>query len=407
MSSTGCLWERPGTWRVPRSETRMAGAGKILIVAGEASADMHAAALVERLRELRPGVEVFGAGGRELKRVGARILHDFTGTGVVGIAEVLPALRTFYRVHKKLVRAAIEERPNIVLLLDLPDFNLYLAKKIRANNPGQKILYYISPQVWAWRRGRVKLIRRRIDKMLVIFPFEVEFYEREGVSVEFVGHPLADRVRRSAPRDELRRRFAVEDAGRVIALLPGSRREENKQYVAPMAGAVERLIEHDPGLRFLVAVAPTVSLERMEEGFGGFGEKVKLVQGATYDVLAASDLAIVASGTATLETALLGVPMIILVRTSLFNYFIARPFVRVDAYGLPNLVAGRRIVPELFMGGANAENIHRETRDILEDHERYEKMKHDLEEVKDAVSVEDASKRAAEAVAGFMERNRE
>jgi lipid-A-disaccharide synthase len=381
----------------------MADAGKILIVAGEASADLHGAALVEHLQRLRPGIKVYGVGGRELARVGAHILHDFSGVGVVGIGEVLPRVGEFYRVHKQLVKGINQEKPDLVLLLDLPDFNLYLARKIKARNPSQPILYYISPQVWAWRRGRVKLIKQRIDKMLVIFPFEEEFYKREGVPVEFVGHPLSDRVRAGASPEELRRRFVFENASHLIALLPGSRPEENKLYIPAMTGAVSLLLEYDPGIRFLVAVAPTVSRERVEAGFRRFADKVRLVQAATYDVLAASDLAVVASGTATLETALLGIPMIILARTSLLNYVLARPLIKVNRYGLPNLIAGRDIVPELVMRKVNPDNIFREAKNLLEDHARYQRMKKDLEEVRQAVSVENASGKAAEAVIKFLE----
>jgi lipid-A-disaccharide synthase len=384
----------------------MPGSEKILIVAGEASADMHAGALVDWLCQMRPGIQVFGVGGAELARAGARIIHDFSRIGVVGIAEILPALGKFYQVHKDLVRLAKEERPDLVLLLDLPDFNLYLAGKIKSWNPSQRIVYYISPQVWAWRQARVKKIKQRIDKMLVIFPFEKEFYEREGVPVEFVGHPLSDRVKAKAARQELQKGFGMEGASRVIALLPGSRREENRLYVPAMKGAVQRFLEHDPGIRFLVAVAGTVSLEGIAQWFEEFGDRVKLVQGATYDVIAASDFAIVASGTATLETALMGIPMIILVKTSMLNYYLARPLVKVNRFGLPNLIAGRDIVPELFMGMVNSENIFREAIKIVEDSVGYERMKRDLEEVRRLVTVDNASKAAAEAVIRFMDKGR-
>ncbi len=385
---------------------KMAGAGKILIVAGEASADLHGAALVEHLQRLRPGIEVYGVGGKELVRVGAHILHEFSEAGVVGIGEIIPRLSEFYRVHKQLVKGIKQEKPDLVLLLDLPDFNLYLAKKIKAQNPCQPILYYISPQVWAWRRGRVKLIKRRIDKMLVIFPFEEKFYKGEGVSVEFVGHPLSDRVRASASLEELRRGFDLDDATRVIALLPGSRPEENKLYIPAMTGALAMLLEYDPGIRFLVAVAPTVSADKIQAGFMRFADKVRLIQAATYDVLAASDLAVVASGTATLETALLGIPMIILVRTSMFNYILARPLVKVNRYGLPNLIAGDDIVPELVMRKANPDNIFHEAKGILEDQLRYQQMKKDLGKVRDAVSMPDTSRKAAEAVISFLDENK-
>lgn len=380
---------------------------KIMIVAGEASADMHAAALVSCLKELRPGIEVYGVGGNRLMEAGAGIIHDFSKAGVVGIGEVFPRLAEFLRVHKRLVQSVGIEKPDAIILLDLPDFNLYLAKKIKALYPGQPILYYISPQIWAWRQRRVRLIKKRIDKMLVIFPFEYDFYAREGVPVEFVGHPLSDRVKPSAGCDEPRKKFGIESSAKVIALLPGSRREENSLYLPAMSRAAAMLLEKYPDIVFIAAVAQTVSEEIIRAGFKDIEHRTRFIKGETYDALAASNAAVVASGTATLETALLGVPMVILAKTSLLNYIIAKPLLKVKSIGLPNIIAGKEIVPELFMSRVNPENIFLHISRLLEDPEEYNRVKKDLEEVRKSVTVENASLKAARAVLEFIDGNKE
>ena len=375
---------------------------KLLVVAGEASADRHAASLIEHWRKLAPGLEVYGAGGRHLRQAGARLLFDFTQLGVVGILEVIPNLARFYQAYRQLLDSIHRENPNLVLLLDLPDFNLFFAGRVKAKHPNLPILYYISPQVWAWRKGRVKKIQRRINKMLVLFPFEKDYYRRFGVDVEFVGHPLKDQAKPSAGQTELRQRFGVADAAPVVALLPGSRSEELRLYLPVMKQAALALQARHPKIAFLAAAAPTVRRETLASAFPA-SLPVKIVEGATYDALFAADLALVASGTATLETALLGIPMVILGKTSWPNFLMARPFVSVPFYGLPNLLAGKEIVPELIMWNCNPARVTAEAESILGNPDRQADIRKDLAQLRETLGPDDASARAAAAAHAFAQ----
>jgi len=375
---------------------------KVLVVAGEASADRHAASLIEQWRKLAPGLEVYGVGGRHLREAGARLLFDFTQTGVVGILEVIPNLARFYQAYRQLLESIDRENPHLVLLLDLPDFNLFFAGRVKVKHPNLPILYYISPQVWAWRKGRVKKIQRRIAKMLVLFPFEVDFYRRHGVDVEFVGHPLKDQAKASAGQAELRQRFSVAEASPVVALLPGSRSEELRLYLPVMRQAARALQAKHPQIVFLLAAAPTVRRETLASAFPA-SLPLKIIEGATYDALGAADLALVASGTATLETALLGVPMVILGKTSWPNYLMARPFVWIKYYGLPNLLSGKEIVPELIMWRCTPERVTAEAESILSNPARQAAIRRDLAQLRETLGPGGASAHAAAAAQAFAQ----
>ncbi len=380
----------------------MSDAGRVMVVAGEASADAHAANLIRELRELKPGLEVFGVGGEKLAEAGADLLLDFSKVGVVGITEIIPEIPKFYRAYKELIRGFKRLSPDGVILVDLPDFNLFLAGRIKKINPDAKIIYYISPQAWGWRPGRTRKIAKRADAMLTLFPFEVDFYnEREpGFDVEFVGHPLAEKVKPSSPIPTLRQEFGIAERGRVLSLLPGSRRSEVGRYLPTFArAAVElRSIYKDPV--FLLALAATVDGEQVSEILEdcGVAEIVKVISGRTYDVLAVSDMAMVASGTATLETALLGVPMVIVGAVSNFSYYLTALIVDTWTIGLPNVVAGKKIVPELLQFDFTADHLVREITRVLDHPEKTAKIKEDLERVKKALGSGGASKKAAEAV---------
>ena len=375
---------------------------KILVVAGEASADRHAASLLEPWRQLAPGLEVYGVGGQHLRQAGARLLFDFTRLGVVGILEVVPNLARFYRAYRQLLDSIAHENPDLVLLLDLPEFNLFFAGRVKARHPNLPILYYISPQVWAWRQGRVKKIQRRINKMLVLFPFEVEFYRRHGVDVEFVGNPLKDQAKASADQAELRERFGLAAASPVVTLLPGSRAEELRLYLPVLKEVVLALQAKYPGIAFLIAAAPTVRRDTLARAMPS-SLPLKIIEGATYDAISAADLALVASGTATLETALLGVPMVIMGKTSWPNYLMARPLVSVPFYGLPNLLAGREIVPELIMWRCNPARVTAEAEAILGNPARQAAIRRDLAQLRETLGPDGASARAADAAQRFFQ----
>lgn len=385
----------------------MSSGPKVLIVAGEASADRHGADLVSEWRRLEPGLQVYGVGGLHLREAGVNLLLDFSRVGVIGILEVIPHLQLFYRAYRQLLASLDTERPDLILLLDLPDFNLFFAGRAKSRHPEIPILYYISPQVWAWRRGRVKKIRRRVNQMMVLFPFEAEFYRRHGVAVEFVGHPLKDQVQASADSPNLRRRFGVSSASPVVALLPGSRAEELRLYLPVLRGACQKLLAFHPQIAFLAAAAPTVSPETIAAGLAGEALPLQIITGATYDVLAASDLALVASGTATLETALLEVPMVILGKVSWPNYLLARPFVSVPYYGLPNLLSGREIVPELTMWHCTSARVAAAAEAILSDRGRRKAIRQDLARLREILGPSGASRRAAETAQAFWEKRRQ
>lgn len=370
----------------------------IMIVAGEASADAHAAALVRQLADLRPGLRVFGAGGAKLREAGAELLFDFSSVGVVGVTEIIPSLGRFWRAYQDLVAAAAERRPAGLILLDLPDFNLMLARKVRKLSPATKIIYYISPQVWAWRRGRIKKIVERADAMLVIFPFEEELYRQVGMDVEFVGHPLVDSARASASADDLRREFGLAGSP-VVALLPGSRRAEVEKLLPVMAEAGRRLREHYPEACFALPRAPTLSPELISDRLGGLVDLVRVIPGRACDILAAADAAVVASGTATLEAAIIGTPMVVLGAVSWPSYFLVRPFIRVPHYSLPNVIAGRRLVAELIQMQVRPELVLAELRNLLDHREKLSAMRSELSRVKAALGEGGASARAARAAA--------
>lgn len=370
---------------------------KILIVAGEASADLHASSLILKLKELEPKIEVYGVGGENLKQAGAQIWFDFSQMGVVGILEVIPKLSFFLKARAQLAKSVATEKPDLVILLDLPDFNLSLAKKIKRQHPNQKICYYISPQVWAWRKGRVKTIKKYIDQMLVIFPFEVDFYEKAGVPVKFVGHPLIERVRASKAREELRKDFGLKPEEILLAFLPGSRQEELRLYMPPALSALEKLQKEFP-LRVMMALAPTLKEEMAQAYLGKSKAKIELISGRTYDILFSADLGLIGSGTATLESALAELPMVILARSSTLNYLLARPFVKVPFFGLPNLIAEKEICPELFMYNVNPEKIYQELKKLILQSDQRLQQKAELKKIRACLGEKSASLEAAKAI---------
>jgi lipid-A-disaccharide synthase len=370
----------------------------LMVVAGEASADSHAAALVRELRALRPGLCVFGVGGAALKAAGAEILFDFSRTGVVGIAELWPQLGRFYQAYRRLLQSVAERKPRGVVLLDLPDFNLLLAKKIRRLAPDTTIIYYISPQVWAWRAGRVKTIAQRAHVMLTLFPFEAEIYRRTGMDVEFVGHPLKDLARPSRPAGELRREFGVEGAHPVIAVLPGSRRAEVERYLPVMASAAVRLKAERPEAEFLLAQAPTLSSGLIRRCLPPAQDIIRVMEARVYDVLAVSDLAMAGSGTVTLEAALMDVPVVVLAAVSWLSWVVGKLLVKVDMFSLPNVLAGQPIVPELVQHEARPQRLYEEVKRLLEHPEKTATIKKEFARVRDLLGEGGASARAARAV---------
>jgi lipid-A-disaccharide synthase len=376
----------------------------LMIVAGEASGDRHAAHLMDALRVRAPEVdfEFFGSGGDEMRARGARLLVEARDVAIIGVPEIIRGIGRLYDAFRRLAGAANAERPDAVVLVDWPDFNLRLARKLK--RAGIRVVYYISPQVWAWREYRVRQIRRDVDRMLVIFPFEEEFYRRHGVEVEFVGHPLVGEIAPATPRGEFFERHGLDPSRELLALLPGSRRKEISFNLPPIVGAVELLRRERPGLQYALPLASTVDRAQVERIIAPVADAVRLVERDTHSAVGHADFAVVASGTATLETALLGTPLVVVYRASETNYRLLRPLIRIDTFGMVNLIAGRRIATELIQHACTAERIAEEVASNLSDPERLAATRLALEEEvqKKLASAGDASSRAADAILRFV-----
>jgi lipid-A-disaccharide synthase len=372
----------------------------VLIVAGEASADLHGSNLVREMKRLDPELTFWGVGGRMMEREGVRILVSSSEMAVVGLTEVLPRLAIITRTYYALKRILKKEHPDLLILIDYPDFNIRLARV--ANGAGVPVLYYISPQVWAWRRGRVKKIQQRVDRLAVILPFEETLYRQRGLEVEYVGHPLVDAIPPRLERREALRHLDVEESYPMIGLLPGSRKEEVRNLLPPMVEAVTMLHANFPNLQCLIPRALTISEDLIHGVLGKPPVETRVLRGEIYSILNACDFAFVTSGTATLETAILQVPMVILYRVSPLSYWIGRKVIKVPYIGLPNLVAGAKIVPEIIQDEITPERLVREALAILEDGERRQNMVKDLVKVREKLGVRSASRRTAQIALEMM-----
>jgi lipid-A-disaccharide synthase len=366
----------------------------IFIVSGEESGDLHGAALMRSLKKMIPGLYFSGMGGTRMKDEGLFGL-DSREVSVVGIVEVLGKLLKILKSMRALKGDLRGDHFDAVVLIDFPDFNLRLAKEAkRLNIP---VIYYISPQVWAWRKGRLGKIARVVDKMLVVFPFEVSLYRQAGVDVEYVGHPLADTVRCDLTRDEARAAMSISQNETAIALLPGSRTGEVKRLLGPMVNAAGLITRNLKGARFLLPAAGSIGDGLLQKYLKHSGARVDVVRGGMYTALRASDAAIVASGTATLETALIGTPQVIVYRMSPISYAIAKSLVKLPHAGLPNIVAEREVVPELIQDEATPQKMADEVLSMLEGTKR-EAILEGYDEIKRNLGRGGATDRVAKAV---------
>jgi lipid-A-disaccharide synthase len=373
---------------------------EILIVAGEASADLHASRVLEELKRLRPEVRAFGVGGPKLRAAGLEAIAPAEDISVMGLTEVLPRIPRILGILKALRVAAAERRPKAALLVDLPDFNIRLAAKLKAL--GIPVVYYVSPTIWAWRPKRAKKIAKVVDRMLCILPFEERFYEGTGVSARFVGHPLAERPPPQAP-ERYRADLGLPAARTTIALVPGSRPSELKRLFPAMLDAAERIRAARPDAQFVVPVAPTLAKEQLEPYLASHSTiEVKLVDGHTEEVVGASDAALVKSGTSTLETALMLRPMVVVYRLSWLSYLVGRLLVRIAHFALVNILAGRGLVPELLQREASPERMAAEIERLLGDRAAREEQLRGLREVRDSLGEPGAARRVAEEVARAM-----
>ena len=369
---------------------------RVMIVAGEASGDLHGSNLVKAIHCIDPQIRFYGIGGEKLRSAGVEIVADLSEMAVVGLTEVLSKLGFILGVRRKLKKILQEKHTDLLILIDYPDFNLSLAKEARKN--GVKVFYYISPQVWAWRKGRIYKIAKLVDRMAVILPFEAPIYEGVKLDVSFVGHPLLDAIKKKYTREEALKKFDLREGTMTVGILPGSRDSEVKRLLPAMLKAAEILEDRLPSVQFVLPLAGTLDHDFVVGIVDQSSANVKIIKDNVYDVIGLSDIAMVASGTATLETAFLGIPMIIVYKISTLSYLIGRAIINVDNIGLVNIIAGKTVVPELVQRDANPERMADEVYDILTSGARMDEMKRDLIDVSKKLGGPGASKRAAELV---------
>jgi lipid-A-disaccharide synthase len=370
---------------------------KIMIMSGEASGDLHGANLVREIRKQDPSITVYGVGSKQMRESGVRMLADASELSVVGITEVLTHIRAIYRIYVRLKHFLKQYRPDVLILIDFPDFNIMLGKA--AQKLGIPVVYYISPQVWVWRRGRIKTIARLVKMMLVVFPFEVPLYEKAGVDVRFVGHPLTDVVRSELTKEQAKSMLGLAADSRTVALLPGSRKTEIKNLLPDMLGAAKLLMSRFQDVQFVLPVAPTLDLNFVRSYVEQSGVPVRIIEGRVYDVLRASDAAVVTSGTATLEAGLMGVPMVIVYRISaLTHFFLSKLVTGVKHVGLVNIVADERLVPELIQRNATPEKMAEAVTKMLVDPSYSDTIREGLKGMRARLGEAGASAKAASAV---------
>ena len=369
---------------------------KFLLSAGEASGDSYGAQLIAALGQLAPGAEFFGMGGEAMRAAGLDVQIHANEVAVVGLAEVITHLPAIRRRFKRLVEEAGRRRPDAAVLIDFPDFNLRLARELY--RLGIPVFYFVSPQLWAWRTGRVEQIKKYVRKMIVIFPFEQDFYRSHGVDVAYVGHPLAFLPLPEVSRQEFAARYKLDPGKTWIAILPGSRRRELRLNLPPMLEAVELLRKEGDQYEYLLPVASTLNQDWVRYQLGPAHATVKLTEDAQATVMLCR-AAVVASGTATVETALTGTPFVVVYRLSPLTWFLGRRLVKLDTFAMPNLIAGKKVVPELIQSDFTGKAVMRELKKILPDGEPRREMQEALAEVKRKLAVSEApAVRAAEEI---------
>jgi lipid-A-disaccharide synthase len=376
-----------------RQDRESASKKRIMIVAGEASGDLHGGNLVQAMHKIDPEVKFYGVGGRNLKEAGVELIADAADMAVVGLTEVVFKLGMILKVMAQLKASLKKDRPDLLILIDYPDFNLPLATA--AKKYGIKVFYYISPQVWAWRRGRIGKIKKIVDRMAVILPFEADLYREAGVDATFVGHPLLDVVRTKYPRKEALRRFDLREEVTTVGILPGSRQSEVTRLLPVMLGAAEIIEKKISPVQFVLPLAATLDITFVSQIIARHSVPVRLIPNEVYDVIGCTDVSMVASGTATLETALMETPMVVIYKVSALSYYVGKMVINVDHIGLVNIIAGKTVVPELIQFEASPERIATAIMDILSTEGRLESIKAELKKIRDMLGSHGAAERVA------------
>ena len=376
---------------------------KIFLVAGEPSGDLHASKLAEEIKKIDPCITLMGIGGANMASQGIRLFHRTDELAIVGVFDIFKHFKKIKKIFASILKTIEEAKVDLVILVDYPCFNLKLARELKKK--GIKIIYYISPQVWAWGKNRISNIKRYVDKIIVLFEFEVELYKKAGVPVEFTGHPILDTAKISLSKDAIIEKLQLDRTKKTITLLPGSRRREIELLLPVMLSASQKIYKKSRNIQFLIVKSPSLRSEIFERKLRGFEVPFRLVENRKsklYECLSISDLAIAASGTVTLECAIMNVPVIIIYKVSLLNAIVMKLFMRVRYVGLVNILGGRKIVPELIQYNATAGNIFKEAGRILFEPGRSDWIKSELFRVKKYLGESGASRRAAISVVNFL-----
>jgi len=375
---------------------------RFMIIAGESSGDAHGSALISELKAAAPDCVIYGIGGEKMQAAGIEVLHDITELAVVGLAEVIKNFSRFRRIFYEMLKVAETRKPDAVILIDYPGFNLRFARRARAL--GLRVIYYISPQVWAWGRNRVRRIKDDVDRMLVIFPFEEQFYRQHGIDARFVGHPMIERLQPATSAEEFRRELGISSEEKVVGLLPGSRENEIRRHLPVMLKAAAIIKKKYGRVRFVIPPASPGLRSIISEIIRKQTHcpPVQLWEAGAYDVMDAADVAMVSSGTATLETGCFGTPLVVIYKVNWLTYLMAKKLIKIPNIGMINIVAEAPVAPELVQRKASAANIAGEALKLLTDDELRLKLSKQLSQVRKKLGSPGASRKAAHEILDFV-----
>jgi lipid-A-disaccharide synthase len=373
---------------------------KLLVVIGEASGDLHGGNVLRRLKSLQPELKIIGTGGDIFSSIADEVYYRVEDLAVIGFFEVLKKYSYYKNIFKSMVKKLETEKPDAVFLVDYAGFNLRFAAE--AKKRGIKVIFYIAPQVWAWKKNRIKKIKKFVDELIVIFPFEVDFFKDYDMTTHCFGHPLLDIVKPSLSKEDLCSKYKIDQNKQIVCFLPGSRKNEILKHLPLLLESAEILAEKDANLQFIVPLAPTVSKSDIEIYQNKLSYDVKFIPRETYNLVAAADFAVVASGTATLETAILETPLAVFYRVSPITFFIGKHILKIGLVGLPNIISGEEVVPELIQKKSSAEQISSTVLYYLKDKNKHQKIKQRISTVKNSLGKTGAYQKTAEFLNGIL-----
>lgn len=376
---------------------------KIMFSAGEASGDMHGANLAKALKEIDPDIELVGMGGQRMEEAGVRIIYDIKNLGFIGVGEILRKIPFFFRLRDFLIQTMQEEKPDVLVCIDYPGFNMRLIKKARA--AGIRVIYYILPTIWAWHKSRGKVIAENTDLAISLFPFEARIYKDIGTNVTYAGHPLVDVVKPARTREEAALAFGLDPEKPTILFMPGSRLQEVRGLLPYMAAAAKLIAERVPDVQFLLPQASTIDRTVLEELLPADGPTIHISEEGVYDMMEVSTAAVAASGTATLETALMGLPTLLIYRVSTLTYWLSKVLVHIKSIGLPNIIMGHRIMPELWQNEVTPEAIAGDMVQLLTDKDVWNERHEAMLAVRQEMGSPGAVQRTAETIIQFAKEN--